>query len=477
MEPVNACEKYKTTNNYGYLIQNFQMQIDTIPSNIQNLNYGIYPNDVTYNDVRLNYNKRQNIFPLALFYPRNETDISYLISNFATNNLNFAIRCGGHAYEPASLSNKYVVDVSKLEKKIIINDEKKTVKLSAGLLLGHVIEELSKYSFITPTGTSPCVGLSGLALAGGRGLLTRMYGLTSQNIVSIKMVNYKGDIMHVDLLNNPDLFWAIRGAGCGNFGVITEIELKVYNDIFMYSETLQWEWNPKMSFLILKLYQQQIIKYPKNITTKLVMCYNNLSAYISITFFSFNENLLYVNELFKTIGSPDVINKYSGHYSQCVSNWGDLETGKNGCFSKMKSTMIFKQISDKGINDLINSVELILKLKLLVNFSMNFSQLGGEVSNLKDEGCFAFKNAIMVLSYFAKWNDSNLTNQIIDYMNKIYKNNEKYLSIYCFPNFIDYDIGYYMEKYYGNNRKALINIKNKYDPDNVFNYRQSIPLI
>ena len=83
------------------------------------------------------------------------------------------------------------------------------------------------------------------------------------------MVNYKGDIMHVDLLNNPDLFWAIRGAGCGNFGVITEIELKVYNDIFMYSETLQWEWNPKMSFLILKLYQQQIIKYPKNITTKL----------------------------------------------------------------------------------------------------------------------------------------------------------------------------------------------------------------
>lgn len=475
MDQVKICENCKSTNNNCYLIQNFQMQIDSIPYSLQNLDYGVYPNDTTYNDDRLNYNKLQNIFPLVLFYPKNETDISYLINEFFSNNLNFAIRCGGHAYEPASLSNKYVVDISRLEKKIIINEDKSTVTLSAGLLLGHVIEELSNYSLITPTGTSPCVGLSGLALAGGRGILTRMYGLTSQNIVSIKMINYKGELINVDSVNNPDLFWAVRGAGCGNFGVITEIELKVYNDIFMYSETLQWEWNPKMAFVILKLYQQQIIKYPKNITANLVMGYNNLYAYINITFISFNENLLYVNELFKKIGSP-AITQYSGYYSQCISNWGDLETGNNGCFSKIKSSMIFKQIIDKGINKLINSIELMLKLKLSVNFSMNFSQLGGEVSNLKDKGCFAFKNAIMVLSYFSEWNDSNLTNQIMDYMNKIYKNNEPFLSIYCFPNFIDYDIVYYMEKYYGIYKRLLINIKKTYDPQNVFKYRQSIPV-
>ena len=104
MDPVKICENCKSTNNNCYLIQNFQMQIESIPYSLQNLDYGVYPNNITYNDDRLNYNKRQNIFPLVLFYPKNETDISYLINEFFSNNLNFAIRCGGHAYEPASLS-------------------------------------------------------------------------------------------------------------------------------------------------------------------------------------------------------------------------------------------------------------------------------------------------------------------------------------------------------------------------------------
>jgi len=473
MKIAEECENCKSTNYNCYLIQNFQMQIDSIPSSLQNLTYGVYPNDIGYNDLRFNYNKLQNIFPLALFYPTNENDISYLIGEFFKNNLNFSIRCGGHAYEPASLSNKYVLDVSKLEKHIIVNEDKTRVKLSAGLLLGEVIEGLSNYSLITPTGESPCVGLSGLALAGGIGQLTRMYGLTTQNIVSVKMVNYKGEIMLVDADNYPDLFWAVRGAGCGNFGVVTEIELKVYEDILMYSETLKWEWKPKTVFSIFKLYQEQIINYPKNVKANLVMGYNS-SAYITINFVSFEQNLLNITDLFKKIGSPTIINSYHGYYSQCLNDWGDLETGNNGCFSKIKSSMIFKPIIDIGINNLINSVEIILKQQLPVNFSMNFTQLGGET--LKENGSFAFRNAIMVLSYFSEWNDTNLTNLIKNDMNKIYMNNEKFLSIYCLPNFIDYDIVYYMDKYYGKNKKRLEDIKKKYDPLNVFKYRQSIPI-
>ena len=97
-----------------YLIQNFKYQIDNIPASLQNLYYGVYPNNPTYNDLRLNYNKLLNYFPMAIFYPISENEISYLIKEFFINKLKFAIRCGGHAYWQSSLSNNFVLDVECL---------------------------------------------------------------------------------------------------------------------------------------------------------------------------------------------------------------------------------------------------------------------------------------------------------------------------------------------------------------------------
>jgi len=468
----NDCNE--TNSGPCYLIQNFQSQLNLTPSSLQNLHYGVYPNNNNYNNVRLNYNKLLNYFPQALFYPNNENDISYLIHQFFIRQSKFAIRCGGHSYEGASLSNQYVLDVSNLEKKIMVSSSKPKVRLSSGLLLGDVIKELSKQSLITPLGSAECVGLSGLVLAGGVGLLSRMYGLSCQNIVSVNMVNYKGELMHIDKHHYPDLFWAIKGAGCGNFGVITEIGMKTYNDIFMKSETLTWKWNKKNAFRIYKLYQKEILQYPNNMTANFLMNYNNGTSYFSINFYVFGTDDLQISNIFKQFGNP-TITSYSGYYSKCFDKWGDIEKGMDGCFSKIKSSMIFKPIDNIAIQNLVNSVDKMCKLHLNVNYQLNFLQFGGEIMHKKSS--FYSKNAIMCLSYFATWSDNNLTKFMLQYMKHIYSMNEKYLSIYCFPNFIDYDISNYMKRYYGKYEKMLIKIKKKYDPHNLFKFRQSIPIL
>ena len=73
------------------------------------------------------------------------------------------------------------------------------------------------------------------------------------------------------------------------------------------------------------------------------------------------------------------------------------------------------------------------------------------------------------------WTYENLNSFSLNFINKVYKKIIKYTSKYLFPNMIDYDIKNYMDAYYGKNKKQLIKIKNKYDPDNIFNWRQSVP--
>ena len=115
------CANSNTNTCNCYLVQNFQTQLDAIPEGLKNLYYGIYPNSSNYNDLRLNYNKLLNYFPMAIFYPTTENEISYLIKQFFSNKLKFAIRCGGHAYWQSSLSNNYILDVSKLQKKFYLS--------------------------------------------------------------------------------------------------------------------------------------------------------------------------------------------------------------------------------------------------------------------------------------------------------------------------------------------------------------------
>jgi hypothetical protein len=468
------CKNSNCNNkNKCYLIQNSTILLNEIPTDLKNLSYGIYPDNNTYNDNRFIYNKLFNYFPHAIFYPNNVDEISYLIKNFVNYNLEFAIQCGGHSYEPASISYGYIINVTKLPSYINIDKNKMVVKASSGIKLGALIDALGNKSVITPTGESSCVGISGLSLAGGKGNLSRLYGMTCDNIVSIKMINYKGEILTANKMQNPDLFWAVKGAGCCNFGVITEIELKVYNDIYCQFETLQWEWNPKNVFILFKKYQSLIVNLPNQISAEFYISYNNGTVQFSIKFIKLgNEPFIEIDE-FKKLFSP-TITSCSGYYSKITDCWVSYDTGNSNIFSKMKSIMIFEAVSDYCITLFINAINKLLIDSKNLNFQLNFSQLGGEVEN--GNSCYFPKKAIIVLSIFINWSVNLLDGYSINFVTNIYNEVKKYTSPYCFPNFIDYDIQDYMNSYYGDNSNKLIEIKKKYDPNNIFKYKQSIPI-
>ena len=464
------------------LIQNFQMLIDEIPTELTNLPYGIYPDaQIEYNSARFIYNKLLNYFPHAIYYPTNAEEISYLMKWFVFYNLDFAIRSGGHSYEPASLSSGYILDVSQIDEYIIINDDRNSAKMSAGLKLGYILEYLGENKLIMPTGNASCVGLAGLSLAGGKGNLSRLYGMVCDNILSIKMINWEGRIITANETENTDLFWACKGAGTGNFGIIYELEMKVYEDRYCQIEKFTWKWNATQVKIVFDVYQRLLLQLPNEIILDFNMTCNNGEASFFMEFIKFGESaFIEINE-FRNLFTP-TISVHTGFYSQMTDVWVSYDKGKSPPFSKIKSNMIFAPISQVVLDTLVDSIDYFIIKKYKMNYQLNFSQLGGAASegssndsnsNSSNSSYFP-KSAITTLSYFMQWTYPELTTIVKSYLEKLYSETTPLISNYVFPNLIDYDLDDYMTKYYGTNQNRLRDIKNKYDPKNIFRSFQSI---
>ena len=131
-----------------------------------------------------------------------------------------AIRSGGHCFAGRSSTDGIVLDLSGLDS-ISVDDHIATI--GAGARLKQVYAALHAHGRTLPAGCGPTVGIAGLTLGGGIGLLGRKYGLTCDRLLSAQVVLAGGTIVDCDADREPDLFWALRGAGGGQFGVVTEL--------------------------------------------------------------------------------------------------------------------------------------------------------------------------------------------------------------------------------------------------------------
>lgn len=395
------------------------------------------------------------------------------------SNLEFSLRCGGRAYEPASLSSGFVIDVSKFNK-IKIDKKNMCVRVGSGVRLGDLINKLASHRLIMTTGDSSCVGVSGFALAGGKGYLTKLYGMACDNIIGCKMINWRGKEIIANDKSNSDLLWALKGSGHGSYGVITELKFNIYKDIYCKIATVTWDWNSDIVFKVINFYQQWIINKPDNITTYLNITYSISGSTFYIKFFKFFKSKKYsdyfnqINE-FKNLYNPSI--SYSqGYYTQLLDTLVSTNTGNSYTFAKIKSTMVFDIIKEDGIYLMIDTINDLITLNEPFQFQINFTELGGAVKN-NESSCYFPKSARYVINILNLWNLQEQNILGISIPNELYNQLKKYTSEYCLPNMIDYDLDDYLTSYYGTNQDKLIEIKNKYDPKNIFNWKQSVPLV
>jgi FAD/FMN-containing dehydrogenase len=179
-----------------------------------------------------------------------------------------AVRSGGHSFPGLSLCDDGIVVDTSLMKGISVDPERRTVRAEAGVLLGELDGQTQAIGMAVPAGIVTHTGVAGLTLGGGIGWLQRRYGLTIDQLLSVKLVTAEGQQITASADENADLFWGIRGAGA-NFGVVTEFEFRL-NPLGPAVLAGVIGWATEDSPEVMRFYREWITDVPDELTTIVV---------------------------------------------------------------------------------------------------------------------------------------------------------------------------------------------------------------
>ncbi|PWN51690.1 FAD-binding domain-containing protein [Violaceomyces palustris] len=188
-----------------------------------------YPSSSDYSTLSTSYNPVFHYQPSLIALPDNEADVQAIVRcvSSAKGSQKISPKSGGHSYEAYHFGGAdgfVVVDLINLQS-ISVDKAAKTARVGAGVRLGLLASTLNDQGFALPHGTCPYVGIGGHSTGGGYGLTSRNWGFLLDRIVSMEVVKADGSLVTVSPTENQDLFFALRGAGSNNFGMITSFTL------------------------------------------------------------------------------------------------------------------------------------------------------------------------------------------------------------------------------------------------------------
>ncbi|AHG02284.1 FAD-linked oxidase (plasmid) [Halostagnicola larsenii XH-48] len=188
----------------------------------------VRPDDSEYDRARAVWNGMIDRYPALVARCSGTADVVASVQFAREHDLELAVRGGGHNVAGTAVCDGgIVVDLSEMNG-VYVDREARTVRAEGGATLGDVDRETQLFGLATALGAVSETGIAGLTLNGGYGHLTRQYGLSVDNLRSVEIVTADGRIHTASDDKNADLFWAVRGGG-GNFGIVTSFEYDLHD--------------------------------------------------------------------------------------------------------------------------------------------------------------------------------------------------------------------------------------------------------
>ena len=220
----------------------------------------IEPNDAAYEDARKVYNGMIDRKPRLIARCTDAGDVMAAVRMAKTNGLQVSIRGGGHnAAGLGVCDDGVVIDLAPI-KYVRVDPSSRTALVGAGCKWSDVDHATHAFGLAVPSGIIGTTGVAGLTLGGGMGHLTRKYGLTIDNLLSVDMVLADGRFVVANAEENSDLFWAVRGGG-GNFGVVTSFLFEAQPVNTVCAGPMLW--NLEDAADVMKWYREFITQAPE----------------------------------------------------------------------------------------------------------------------------------------------------------------------------------------------------------------------
>jgi FAD/FMN-containing dehydrogenase len=221
----------------------------------------IQPGDEGYDEARKVHNAMIAKRPRLIAYCADVADVIASVNFARENDVLLAVRGGGHNGGGLGVADDgLVVDLS-LIRGVRVDPEARTVRVEGGATWGDVDHATHAFGLAVPTGIISTTGVGGLTLGGGHGYLSRKFGLTIDNLLEADVVLADGSLVRASEEENEDLFWAIRGGG-GNFGVVTSFLFRGNPVSTVYAGPMFWEMEQAEE--IMRWYREFIPQAPED---------------------------------------------------------------------------------------------------------------------------------------------------------------------------------------------------------------------
>lgn len=186
----------------------------------------LLPGHQQYDQARRIWNAMHDKYPALIVRPSGTADVIAAVNFARSQNLDLAVKGGGHSLPGFStVEGGLMLDLSAM-RAVRVDPERRIARAQGGALWGDVDHETQAFGLAVTGGQISHTGIGGLTLGGGLGHLMRTCGATVDSLIGADVVTADGHLLHASADENPDLFWAIRGGG-GNFGVVTEFEYRL----------------------------------------------------------------------------------------------------------------------------------------------------------------------------------------------------------------------------------------------------------
>jgi hypothetical protein len=415
-------------------------------------------------------------YPELIVFCEDEKDVIHAVNFARRNDMLVAVRSGGHNVAGNSVCDGgIVIDLSRI-KNIEIDTAGRTVDAGAGLNLGELDQATHAYGFATPLGIVTKTGIAGLTIGGGIGWLTRKYGLTSDNLLSVDVVTADGRLLKADISENPDLFWGVRGGG-GNFGIVTKFKYKLHpvNDVF--GGTVYYDADNARN--IFRSYYGYIQNAPDELTTMFAFL---IATPQLMPLNNHNKSLVAIHgcwsgQLEKGEGVLKPLRELGPKASDTfkVLPFTELQSmldsgAPPGLMNYWKSSYL-DSLNDDVIEIILDHISGIPSTLT----QLHIQHIKGSASRVgESETAFSNRNASYVLNIVSKWTDSADSEKNIQWTRDL-ANALKPFSIGSYVNFIADDVSEKIHTVYTpENYKKLVALKNKCDPSNFFSLNQNI---
>ena len=421
--------------------------------------------------------------PQAIARCAGPTDVARVVAFARRLGLETAVRGAGHSFADHSSTSGLLVETG-LMNTVVVDDDLATI--GSGAQLAEIYRVLHDHRVTIPAGCGPTVGIAGLTLGGGLGVLGRTYGLSCDRLASAEIVLADGAMITCDASSDHDLYWALRGAGGGNFGVVTALTFHTVPEPQAVAFHLSWpgdsavevvntwlEWAPTAAdAMAASLTVRTAADLSVPVTAHLVgaMIADDETAAQALTDF---EQLVGAADAKRREFPAAPISEVKARLAKVGANMGEgSATAVDHSASEFYGEPLPSAVASAVIETVATNQTPGQARELA------FTPMGGAYNRMPaDATAFVHREDLFLL----EWTATSDTGQLAatrpaaaQWLSQVRDVLAGYGTGRAYQNFPDSELADPLTAYYGTNLPRLREVKARYDPDDFFHHRQSI---